>query len=748
MSVFLRAFFNPLSPNDSSSGGGAPTGGGAAVSSTDENSPPQTPQGSGAPQTAYDAEKVAEALLARGFHIFPLTPGDKRPLLGTRGFHEASTAPKQITQWLEFTPKANWGLRTGGGLVVLDVDVASDKPGARSLEELTAEHGVLPYTLTVRTPTGGLHYYFTSEESLPRRIDFRPGLDFLGEGGYAVAPGSVRPQGRYEIVVDTEPAPLPEWLAELVTPPAAPIVPTYRKVQLQPGEKGRLSRATLEFLTFGVDTGWNAALFKAAKDYQEQGYALEEATKELERATKSGCRGAIGRLDKSDLATIRSAFAREPKYEPRDVSIDANPFAARDQVPSRDITSAEGKSRRHYPVDECVEYWFRATKAEYRYKGDIVRFPFGILSGEEVINRIALNSQNAAVPLQLAYIPKAVAMWTKRKQDEIIQQHRSVVEYDRALGDKELAKWLRAVVGPAAERFDLDLAAMKQFIWQVKRKLTGREVNQHLFVVLYGAQDLGKTRAMHRLLQPINELTHELTDLSVLNDNRELGLLARSFVVFVDEMARASAADMAKLKNIVTSPVINQRVMNTTLHSSKTNNATFIGAANMEVQDIFYDPSGVRRFWQINCAPRIDWAAVNSVDALAIWRSVDESDENYPVKAVWPQMKAIQHEEFRQKDSVELFNDELEPAAEPMLARDIYPYYVEFCRKTGQSAMNVFSLQKFSRVLAKYRPVEKVEGKQNGFKVVPSEYLEKLQNPFAYELKKKQEGERKKAGNE
>lgn len=75
-------------------------------------------------------------------------------------------------------------------------------------------------------------------------------------------------------------------------------------------DKGTLSKATLQFMIDGARTGeWNISLFKAAKDFQEQGYTEEEAIERLMTVT--------GELDSNDMTTIQSAYSNEPKYTPR-----------------------------------------------------------------------------------------------------------------------------------------------------------------------------------------------------------------------------------------------------------------------------------------------------------------------------------------------------------------------------------------------------------------------------------------------
>ncbi len=120
----------------------------------------------------------------------------------------------------------NVGLRTGkaSGLFVLDVD--PDNGGQDNLDVLLAEHGSLPPTLTVRTGSGGTHYYF----AYPEGVDLGnsagrlgKGLDTRGEGGQVVAPPSVSGKGAYSVLDDVPIAEAPSWLLERLTTRGAPV---------------------------------------------------------------------------------------------------------------------------------------------------------------------------------------------------------------------------------------------------------------------------------------------------------------------------------------------------------------------------------------------------------------------------------------------------------------------------------------------------------------------------------------------
>jgi putative DNA primase/helicase len=133
---------------------------------------------------------------AGGWPVFPLAPGRKKPAIsieeGGHGFHDATTDAAQIRAWWKRWPRANIGMPTGqaSGIVVVDVD-------PRNGGDVSALH--LPATRTVRTPSGGYHYYFTVPDGMSAPKDntgkLGRGIDFLGDGAYVVLPPSALEEG-------------------------------------------------------------------------------------------------------------------------------------------------------------------------------------------------------------------------------------------------------------------------------------------------------------------------------------------------------------------------------------------------------------------------------------------------------------------------------------------------------------------------------------------------------------------------
>ncbi|MFJ3985914.1 bifunctional DNA primase/polymerase [Streptomyces fungicidicus] len=185
---------------------------------------------------------------ARGWHVFPLRPGTKRPALhgeqtctgtgpcadGHRKWEQrATTDPDRIRAAWSRAP-FNVGIATGpSGLVVVDLDVPKDK-GSSDAPDGAATFGALceraghpvPDTYRTRTASGGTHLYFTAPTGV--RLSNTAGsigplVDTRACGGYVVAAGSTLPAGPYEALCAPVAAPLPGWLLSILRPTPKPV---------------------------------------------------------------------------------------------------------------------------------------------------------------------------------------------------------------------------------------------------------------------------------------------------------------------------------------------------------------------------------------------------------------------------------------------------------------------------------------------------------------------------------------------
>ncbi len=119
------------------------------------------------------------------------SPGKHPIITGWQG--AATTDPTKIRAWWAQWPWANIGIAMGPSrLIVLDVDVSETKDGRITLARLEREYHALPKTYTVRTGSGGLHYYFAANGTVVKNSvgGLGEGLDIKSDGGYVIAPPS------------------------------------------------------------------------------------------------------------------------------------------------------------------------------------------------------------------------------------------------------------------------------------------------------------------------------------------------------------------------------------------------------------------------------------------------------------------------------------------------------------------------------------------------------------------------------
>lgn len=250
---------------------------------------------------AERARAAADFYAARGMRVHPCR--GKVPL--TRWSAAATTDPAQLATWWAPGSTANVAIATGGGLVVLDVDVdhSAGKYGDETLAHLEQEHGALPATWTCLTGGGGVHYYFRCDDPrLSVGTQIAPGLDYRGPGGYVIAPPSVHPTtGRtYEWEVNGHPfavplAPLPEWLHELML--------KGREREKKTGQDQEAAEPIME-------GGRNDAIFREAARLRAAGLTLQELLAAVGEINRQRCQPP---LEDAEIETICKSAARYPR---------------------------------------------------------------------------------------------------------------------------------------------------------------------------------------------------------------------------------------------------------------------------------------------------------------------------------------------------------------------------------------------------------------------------------------------------
>jgi hypothetical protein len=220
-----------------------------------------------------------------GFEVIPLARGGKRPhaMLGDRGgIHLASKDPGQIMDWWSLDMVANIGVATGSvnSLAVVDLDIKRGNDGITAFYSML-EAWAMPwpderYSVTARTPSGGLHLWLRMEGGTPERPGILPGVDVKGDGGLVVAPPSAQ-----MIVTRDRPGerggaevPVPyEWITGC--PHAVPVVPPWFSIWLDQAPAPH-ARRNQDALVGGESTPLDEALEIYMRDGVPQGMRNRE----------------------------------------------------------------------------------------------------------------------------------------------------------------------------------------------------------------------------------------------------------------------------------------------------------------------------------------------------------------------------------------------------------------------------------------------------------------------------------------
>jgi putative DNA primase/helicase len=225
---------------------------------------------------------------ALGWTSFPAPVGTKKShkkgergadkkLIGARW--DATSDPDKIRSDRRTFGRSNIGVPTGpaNGFFVVDADTIAGghaANGIAALADLEAKHGTLPVTLTARSPSGSMHYYFKYPLHMRvggSRSKIAPGVDICGDKNMVIVPPSVKGSGAYEwLNPGVAIADAPTWFLDLIIEAAKPKVLSIREqaVALIKIPENAFVRAgkTSGDLPERRRAGWHASVFQAEVD--------------------------------------------------------------------------------------------------------------------------------------------------------------------------------------------------------------------------------------------------------------------------------------------------------------------------------------------------------------------------------------------------------------------------------------------------------------------------------------------------
>lgn len=153
----------------------------------------------------------------RGWRVFPLRINSKLPPRGLFWRDQATTEEDRLRLWFGAASDYNIAVTTGTASRLVVIDVDSQNNGLENWGRWCVEHDFTPTTYAVRTPSGGMHYYYRTTEPYKTFTGLLPGVDVRGEGGYVAAPPSAIDSCAYTVMdPDEDIEPLPTLLADFL----------------------------------------------------------------------------------------------------------------------------------------------------------------------------------------------------------------------------------------------------------------------------------------------------------------------------------------------------------------------------------------------------------------------------------------------------------------------------------------------------------------------------------------------------
>lgn len=252
---------------------------------------------------------------------------------------------------------------------------------------------------------------------------------------------------------------------------------------------------------------------------------------------------------------------------------------------------------------------------------------------------------------------------------------------------------------------------MKHWLWQVKRKILGKEVVWEIWLNFYGASGVGKSRLIRELCKPLDEFYLEAM-ISVFSDaTRERDKFTRYYVLNFDELTiggcgskylgdtEAVPDDVQRaIKQFTTQPKMTSRTMGGQNQARRRLTFNPISSANEHLYDIIFDPQTMRRFFEFNCNmsdAEVDKDYYRRKDELQsrlgnIWKGVDESrSDGYwnQESPVWTETRAVQKSYYPTKTTTSLWiEDEHVVAGGESHSLDMYHDYADWCKERGYKA--------------------------------------------------------------
>jgi Cdc6-like AAA superfamily ATPase len=309
--------------------------------------------------------------------------------------------------------------------------------------------------------------------------------------------------------------------------------------------------------------------------------------------------------------------------------------------------------------------------------------------------RLQVRAHNENLPRKAEKLPSPVGFsqselnaafndYMGTQADAAFERLKTLIAYSPKIeAEEHVEKVMRIFLNQ--EPTSLDVAVFKHMFWQVKQRMWNKPARHELIISFFGKQGAGKTTLARQLGSPIKDLFVERSMREIIGDERNNFMLQKAYLLLFEELENASKVDIDSLKAVTSKDRTNWRMLGKNADDNGFNNTTFLCTSNKPIRQVFYDPTGMRRFYEYTCADEIPRRQINSVDFTKLWQSVDEAAPS-PIEDRLKDLYTHQNTYYRQQGTVESFIEDLgleKTNEDGATLKKLYEDYKSFCDQAG-----------------------------------------------------------------
>jgi putative DNA primase/helicase len=540
--------------------------------------------------------------VSAGIDVFPCDPVDKHPLVKWKSPPEDGWG----AAWRRH-PRAMAGLDCGlHAIVVVDCDCKNGIDGEGGFRALADMIGVdLSEVPSVRTPSGGVHFYFAAPSGSAIRNSasrLAPGVDIRGAGGFVVVPGSLNAARKQYL---PENIALPHFIDRVATrrlppfPPALAIRITVGNAneELVAGVRSSwsLADARVRLAAAGPGTrndtlnreaytaGLRIVAGAAREDTVREQLAAAAMTtgldgEEIERTidgaiTRAATAAVPVAVTDADLFGRPGAKGIKPSLRNARLAVEGLGIVARRDIFVDEIRISNAEGFETLASDHCG----RLSDPALVFVRGLVQRRFGFDPGKEhLFDAICELAEDARF--------NPVAEWLDG------------LAWD---GTRRLLSWLPDITGVAFGPL-YGRAGVSLLLGMVARaRYPGTKFD--LCLVLEGAQGIGKSALAKALCSGPGDTYHtDVPGLVAMQPKEKGETLAGKWVVELAELSGLTKSDVESVKGFLSQSSDRYRVAYGRVARDQQRTSVFIATTN--ACEYLMDRSGNRRFLPVPCS--------------------------------------------------------------------------------------------------------------------------------------------------